>query len=99
MSPGYGESLPARATYNGCRFGPLTSSLSNSGKLTLYLDEQNCLISALLPGSWPANWLQGKPNTLKPLALYFSCSASRAAYCGVRPHFEATFTINRTLPL
>src|SRR2546423_4936532 len=99
MSPGYGDSGPASATYRGWRFGPLTSILSNSGKLTLYFDEQNCLISSFVPGSCPPNWLQGKPRTVKPLSLYFSCKVSNAWYWGVRPHFEATFTIKITFPL
>ncbi|GAA3099086.1 hypothetical protein GCM10020001_014530 [Nonomuraea salmonea] len=28
--------------------------------------EQNCWISSAVPGSWPANWLQGMPTTVKP---------------------------------
>src|SRR6266404_8404962 len=55
MSPGKGESFPASATYSGCRLGPFTSILSKRGKVTLYLVEQNCLISSFVPGSWPAN--------------------------------------------
>src|SRR5690606_24736628 len=59
---------------------------------------QNVAISSGEPGSCAPNWLQGKPRTAKPRSAYFSCSASRPLYCGVRPHFEATFTSNSALP-
>src|ERR1035441_2308934 len=51
MSPGNGEPSPANNTSSEWRFGPLTSILSNSGKVTWYLEEQNCFISSLDPGS------------------------------------------------
>src|SRR5215208_3211682 len=38
------------------------------------------------------------PITSKPWPLYFSSSCSSCSYCGVRPHFEATFTSSVTLP-
>jgi len=36
-------------------FRPLTAILSNIGNFTLYFDEQNCLISSFVPGSWAPN--------------------------------------------
>src|SRR5690606_25982485 len=44
------------------------------------------------------NWLQGTPRTVKPRSAYRSCRRSRPAYCGVRPHFEATLTMSTALP-
>ena len=44
------------------------------------------------------NWLHGKPSTENPRSAYFSWIFSRPVYCGVRPHFEATFTTSVTLP-
>jgi hypothetical protein len=29
---------------------------------------------------------------VKPREAYFCCRFSRPSYCGVRPHFDATFT-------
>ena len=55
-------------------------------------------MSASLPGSCPANWLQGKPSTAKPRGPYSACSAWSASYCGVSPHFDATFTTSSALP-
>src|SRR5204863_4400970 len=98
MSPGNGELSPVSASYSGWRSGPLTCNLSNIGKLTSYLLEQNSLISSFVPGSCEPKSLQGKPSTLKPLSLYSRWSASRALYCGVSPHLEATFTTKSTLP-
>jgi hypothetical protein len=45
------------------------------------------LISELEPGSWPPNWLQGKPATTRPDLAYFLLSASSSAYWGVKPHW------------
>jgi hypothetical protein len=44
----------------------LTSTFSYSGNDTPYVDEQKVAISSAVPGSWPRNWLQGKPSTEKP---------------------------------
>ncbi len=30
--------------------------------------EQNVAISSLVPGSWPMNWLKGKPSKVNPRA-------------------------------
>src|SRR4051794_20845557 len=56
-------------------------------------------MSASLPGSWEPNWLHGKPSTASPCLAYFSCSASRSSYWGVRPHSLAVFTTRTTFPL
>ena len=50
---------------------PLTTIFEKSGKLTLYLVEQNSLISSLVPGSCLPNSLAGKARTSKPLVLVF----------------------------
>jgi len=34
-----------------------------------------------------------------PRSAYFSWRRSRPAYCGVKPHLLAVFTINKTFPL
>src|SRR5829696_5934368 len=44
------------------------------------------------------NWLQGTPTTVNPRGPNSSCSASSAAYCGVRPHLLATFTTSAGVP-
>ena len=59
---------------------------------------RNSTISASLPGSWPANWLQGKPTTVKSSAASSRCSSSRPWYCGVSPQRLATLTASVTLP-
>src|SRR5256885_11974562 len=56
-------------------------------------------MSSALPGSWPPNWLHGKPITVKPLGSYFFWSASSVAYWGVFPHCDATLTSISALPL
>jgi len=38
--------------------------------------EQNSPISSALPGSCPANWLQGTPSTVKPRSAKRFCSRS-----------------------
>ena len=50
---------------------PLTTTFEKRGKLTLYLVEQNSLISSLVPGSCLPNSLAGKARTSKPLVLVF----------------------------
>src|SRR6185369_7007287 len=53
-------------------------------------------MSASVPGSWSAKLLAGNARIVNPsarLAVYRACSAS---YCGVNPHFEATFTTSTT---
>ena len=77
----------------------MTSIFSSSGKLTPYVVEQKVWISSAVPGSWPANWLQGTPSTVNPRSAYSFCSLSRPAYCGVSPHWEATFTSRTAEPL
>src|SRR2546423_9456529 len=59
--------------------------------------EQKAAISSVVPGSWPPNWLHGRPTTVKPASPYVSCSRSSAPYCGVRPHREATLTTSAAL--
>src|SRR6266566_547734 len=81
-----------------CRPGPFTSIFSNMGKVTPYDVEQNSAISSAVPGSCPPNWLHGKPTTEKPREANCSCSFSRAVYCGVSPHLEATFTTSSAEP-
>ncbi len=101
MSPASPAASGVRVSspYSGCRPSPLTSSLSSIGKVTPYVVEQKVEISSDEPGSWPPNWLQGTPRTVKPREEYFFCRFSRPSYCGVRPHFEATFTTRTALPL
>src|SRR4051795_1939890 len=55
-------------------------------------------MSSALPGSWPMNWLHGKPTTVNPRGPYSSCSASSCVYCGVSPHLLATLTTSAGLP-
>src|SRR5688500_1704972 len=81
------------------RPGPLTSNFSVIGKVTPSVAEQKLWISSALPGSWSPNWVHGQPIPPKPLPAYSSCSSSSCAYCGVRPHFEATLTRRSALPL
>src|SRR5436190_19023980 len=81
-----------------CRPGPFTSIFSNIGKVTPYEVEQNSAISSAVPGSCPPNWLHGKPTTVSPREANCSCSFSRAVYCGVSPHCEATFTTSSVAP-
>src|SRR3974390_990560 len=81
-----------------CRPGPFTSIFSNIGKVTPYVAEQNSAISSAVPGSCPPTWLHGKPTTDRPREANCSCSFSRAVYCGVRPHLDATFTISSAEP-
>ena len=50
---------------------PLTTIFEKRGKLTLYLVEQNSLISSLVPGSCLPNSLAGKARISKPLVLVF----------------------------
>jgi glutathione peroxidase len=45
-------------------------------KTTLAAYAGKVLISSSLPGSWPRNWLQGKPRTLNPCGANSSCSAN-----------------------
>jgi len=49
-----------------CEFGPFTSHLSNRGHCPPYKSRTNAFISALVPGSWFINWLQGKARISKP---------------------------------
>ena len=81
-----------------CRPGPFTSIFSNMGKVTPYDVEQNSAISSAVPGSCPPNWLHGKPTTVSPREANCSCSFSRAVYCGVSPHCDATFTTSSAAP-
>ena len=66
--------------------------------MTPYVVEQKVWISSAVPGSWPPNWLHGKPRTVKPFSPYVACSRSSPSYCGVRPHLDATLTISATWP-
>jgi len=61
-----------------------------------YVVEQKVWISSALPGSCPANWLQGKPTTEKP-GRHTASAVAPALVLGVSPHFEATFTTRRAL--
>ena len=71
---------------------------SKIGNLTPKLVVQNCAISAFVPGSCSAKSFAGKPSTAKPWLLKRAFSFSKPSYCGVKPHFDATFTISSTLP-
>ena len=48
---------------------PLTTIFENIGKVTLYFDVQNSLISAFVPGSWLPNSFTGKPRITRPRGL------------------------------
>src|ERR1700677_224004 len=85
--------------YNGVWSSPFTETFPYIGKVTLYLDWQNVLISAFVPGSWLPKLFAGKPKITKPLSLYFSYVDSSAVYCGVNPQRLATLTSKTTLPL
>ena len=60
-----------RNSYSGSIPLPLTTIFENSGKLTLYLVEQNSLISSLVPGSCLPNSLAGKARISNPWSLVF----------------------------
>src|SRR6478752_3570118 len=45
--------------YSRCWFRPRTSALAVSGNVTPKLRSQNSAISLSVPGSWPANWVDG----------------------------------------
>src|ERR1022692_4970360 len=83
----------------GALSSPFTDIFEYIGNVTLYLREQKVLISSFVPGSWAMKLLAGKPITTRPWPLYFSYSASRAVYWGVKPHLLATLTSKSTLPL
>jgi hypothetical protein len=58
-------------------------------------------MSSLEPGSWPPNWLQGKPRTVKVSgwdSVMDLWSFSREANWGVKPHLDAVLTTRTTLP-
>src|ERR1700742_1431803 len=78
---------------------PFTETLAIIGNVTLYFEEQNVLISAFVPGSWPPKLLAGIPTITNPLSLYFSYVDSSAVYCGVNPQRLATLTSITTFPL
>ena len=84
--------------YSGCWSLPRTSPFDISGNVTPNVVEQNSAISSSFPGSWPMNWLQGMPRTTRPSSAYVPYSFSRPAYCGVKPHLEATFTTRTGCP-
>lgn len=94
-TPGFS---PLSQRYSGSASAPLTSILANSGKVMSYCVVQKSRISASLPGSWRPNWSQGKPSTVRPSSRRARYSSSRPEYCGVKPHFEATFTTSSTRP-
>ena len=50
---------PVRCLQTGWAPGPVTSTLSIRVNLTPYCLKATCLISSMVPGSWPPNWLQG----------------------------------------
>src|SRR5262245_46117613 len=62
-------SLSVRYLYIGWMPSPFTTIFANIGKVTLYFEEQNSLISALVPGSCAPNSLAGKPRTTRPRSL------------------------------
>ncbi len=45
------------------------------------------------------NWFDGTPRTIEALLLVIVMSFTSPSYCGVSPHFEATFTIEHRMPL
>ena len=57
--------------YTSRAFAPFTSVLSKNTSL-FAMSASNCLtnsmISSLVPGSWPPNWLQGKARIFNPRA-------------------------------
>ena len=72
-----------RNWYSGAASVPFTEIFEDIGNVTLYLREQNVLISASVPGSCPPKLLAGTPTSTRPCALYFSQIFSSPAYCGV----------------
>src|SRR5258708_9685589 len=88
-----------RNVYSGVLSSPFTDTFDIIGKLTLYFELQNFLISSSVPGSCDMKLFAGTPTITSPRSLYFSYSPSSAVYCGVNPHLLATFTSSTTLPL
>src|SRR5262245_13248596 len=63
--------LLVRNLYRGWILSPLTEIFANIGKVTLYFDVQNVLISSFVPGSCQKKLLAGKPIMTSPCSLYF----------------------------
>ena len=57
-----------RKRYSGHWSSPLTEILAKTSKVAFFL-AQNVLISAFVPGSWPAKLLAGKARIRRPLSL------------------------------
>src|SRR5271167_688675 len=87
--------LSVRNWYSGASSLPLTLIFDIIGKVTLYLLEQNVLISWFVPGSCEPKLLAGIPTMTNPWSLYFSYTDSSALYCGVNPQRLATLTRDR----
>ncbi len=85
--------------YSGCLSSPATLILLNMGNFTPKFVVQKAWISSFVPGSWLLKLFAGNPATTSPCPRNRSYKFSRPSYCGVSPHFEATFTSSRTLPL
>ena len=77
---------PVRCVQTGWAPGPVTSTLSISVNLTPCCLKATCLISSIVPGSCPPNWLHGKAGNnlswiFQPIKyIVTSCLVSRA-YC------------------
>src|SRR5260370_42016029 len=69
------------------------------GKSTLKGVSQNVLVSDSVPGSWLPKSLHGTPSTTSPSSRLAFQRDSSPEYCGVSPHWLATFTTRTTLPL
>ena len=59
LAASYSSELLRRYLYTSQVYSPLTSVLENRGNSAEYRSRANALISALEPGSWLINWLQG----------------------------------------
>jgi hypothetical protein len=93
------SAVAVSTSYSAWRSSPFTSTFSVRGNVTPYVVEQNSWISSAVPGSWPRNWLHGTPSTVKPRSAYFFWRFSSPVYCGVSPHFDATFTSKTAVSL
>ena len=73
LSPLYSSvgACDLRYSKTGLALAPFTSLFAISGKVTPWLRRQNSSICSSLPGSWLANWSQGKPRITNPWSFYF----------------------------
>src|SRR5206468_4787191 len=92
-------SSPSTHLYRGWALTPMTCSFAVNGKSTLKRVSQKVLISVSVPGSCDPKSLHGTPSTTRLSSRFALHSASSPEYCGVSPHWLATFTTSSALPL